>query len=239
MVKKLGRFWYVAAWALWLMFCYFLAQLLIFVTIELLPIEIYSDDTATLALISALVYAATLAILVLVPWRLRGRLKLPAKISDLVGLQRKIAWSDLTKAVSTFLLYMVALIGIMQIFALLFPELSEQEQNLGFEKSGNSFGQLALIFVSLVIIPPVVEELIMRGFLFGRLRAKVAFWPAAIVVSLVFAVAHGQVNVAVDTFVLSLFLCHVREQTGAVWSPIIIHMLKNLLGFLLVFVVVV
>jgi membrane protease YdiL (CAAX protease family) len=141
------------------------------------------------------------------------------------------------KAFLTFLLYIVALVGVMWVFALLFPELSEQEQDLGFEKSGNGFSQLKLIFVSLVIIPPVVEELIMRGFLFGRLRAKVGFWPATIVVSLIFALAHGQVNVAIDTFVLSLFLCHVREQTGAIWSPIIIHTLKNLLGFSLVFMV--
>jgi membrane protease YdiL (CAAX protease family) len=227
---------YAVAWLLWLVVCYFLADVVIFTTIDLLPFEIHSDDTVLLATISALVYVVTLVILVGVPYINRKRLKLSDKIEALVGLSQKIAWQDVKKAISTFILYMVVLVGVMSLFAFLFPELSDQEQNLGFEKTGNSWWQLAVIFVSLVIVPPVAEELMMRGFLFGRLRQKLPFWAVSIIVSLMFALAHGQVNVAIDTFVLSLFLCNLREKTGAVWSPIIVHMLKNLLGFLLVFV---
>jgi membrane protease YdiL (CAAX protease family) len=239
MVKGLQKVGFGLFWVVWLMVCYFVAQLVIFATIELLPIEIQSDDTLALAFVSALVYMVTLAVLVVVPYQLRERLKLPPKLAELVGLGRKIAASDLTKAIGTFLIYLAVLIGVMSVFSLFFPELSEQEQNLGFEKSGNNLGQLVLIFISLVVVPPVCEEMIMRGFLFGRLRTRLSFWPVAIIVSAVFALAHGQINVAVDTFVLSLFLCHLREKTGAVWSPMIVHMLKNLLGFMLVFVVVV
>jgi membrane protease YdiL (CAAX protease family) len=240
MVKKFAKqFLYALAWVLWLVFCYFLSQILIFVTLDLLPIEVRDDDTILLAVISALVYAVTLVILVLVPWSMRTRLKLSSKLTELVGASRKVVWSDLGKALASFALYLLVLIGVMSLFAFVFPDLSDQEQSLGFAKTGNSFWQLALIFVSLVIIPPICEEMIMRGFLFGRLRQKLPFWVTAVIVSLVFSVAHGQVNVAIDTFVLSLFLCSVREKTGAIWAPIIVHMLKNLLGFILVFVMVV
>jgi membrane protease YdiL (CAAX protease family) len=234
---------YATGWLLWLTVCYLLASVVISTTLDLLPFEIHDDDTVLLAIISALVYVATLAILVLLPWVNRQRLKLPSKITELVGLSQKIAWQDVKKAISTFILYMVVLVGVMSLFAFVDGvfgwNLSDQEQNLGFEKTGNSWWQLAVIFVSLVIVPPIAEELMMRGFLFGRLRQKLPFWAVSITVSLMFALAHGQVNVAVDTFVLSLFLCNLREKTGAVWSPIIVHMLKNLLGFLLVFVVVI
>jgi membrane protease YdiL (CAAX protease family) len=239
MVSFAKKALYAVAWLLWLVVCYFLANVVIFTTLELLPFEIRSDDTVLLAVISALVYVATLAILVVLPYANRKRLKLLDKIENLVGLSRQVNWADVKKAAATFILYMVVLVGVMSLFSFLFPDLSEQEQNLGFDKTGNSWWQLAVIFVSLVIVPPVAEELIMRGFLFGRLRQKLPFWPVSIIVSLVFAVAHGQVNVALDTFVLSMFLCNLREKTGAIWSPIIVHMLKNLLGFTLVFVVAV
>ncbi|MDR3125989.1 MAG: hypothetical protein LBU20_02900, partial [Candidatus Nomurabacteria bacterium] len=148
MVKLYKVFGYVAGWLVWLVVSYFLAQVLIFTPFELLAVEIRSDDTAVLTAVSALVYALTLAILVFGPYLARKSLKLPAKISELVGLARKVEWADLKKAVGTFLLYLAVLIGVMSVFAFLFPELSEQEQNLGFDKVGNNWLQLGLIFVS-------------------------------------------------------------------------------------------
>lgn len=239
MVNNVKKVFYCLAWVTWLIFCYFTAQLLISAISDFLPFKIQSSDTLAISIISALIYIITLAIFIFVPWAIRDQIKLPAKLRELVGLGRKINKSDLKKGIVTFITYLVVLLGVMSIFTLFFPDLSGEEQNLGFEKIGNNFWQLILIFISLVIIPPIFEEAIMRGVLFGRLRTKVSFLPAAIIVSAIFAVAHGQINVAVDTFVLSMFLCNLREKTGSIWAPIIVHMLKNLLGFILVFIAVV
>ena len=42
-----------------------------------------------------------------------------------------------------------------------------------------------------VVYAPVLEEIAFRGILFGTLRRKFSFAPAALIGALVFAVAHG------------------------------------------------
>jgi membrane protease YdiL (CAAX protease family) len=119
-----------------------------------------------------------------------------------------------------------------------------QEQEIGFE-SATTGGHLALVFVGLVVLPPIVEELLFRGFLFGGLRTKLTFIGATVLTSALFAAPHllgsstGLLWIAaIDTFVLSLVLCHVREKTGALWASIGIHAVKNGLAFIFLFVVV-
>jgi len=238
MVVIFKKVFYCLSWVVWLIFCYFLSQFIISFLSELSFIEIQSKEI-TMLVISLLVYLATLVLFVLGPWLLRKKNVPTKKITELLGLNRRIKIDDFKKGLGTYLIYMLVLVGVMMIFNLLFPELSAQEQDLGFAKTGNNPWQLIVIFLSLVVVPPVFEELIMRGVLFGQLRSKVSFWPAAIIVSILFAIAHGQINVAVDTFILSLFLCNLREKTGAIWAPIIVHTLKNLLGFYLIFVTMV
>src|SRR2546427_533138 len=83
----------------------------------------------------------------------------------------------------------------------------DQKQELGFDHvSGAS--QRLLAFVSLVLLPPIVEETIFRGFLFSGLRKKLRFAYATLVASLLFAAPHllestgGPLWIAgIDTFV--------------------------------------
>lgn len=239
MVNNVKKVFYCLSWIIWLVFCYFSAQILVSVVLQLVSFDVQNSGTLATSIISASVYVVTLAMFALGPWIIRDRITLPNKVAELVGLSRKVNWGDLKNAIGTFVIYLVVLLGVMSIFTFLFPELSAEEQNLGFDKINNSSWQLILIFISLVVVPPIFEEVIMRGVLFGRLRAKISFWPTAIIVSTIFAIAHGQINVAVDTFVLSMFLCNLREKTGTIWAPIIVHALKNLLGFILVFIVVI
>ena len=50
------------------------------------------------------------------------------------------------------------------------------------------------------------------------------------------AVTGPQWAVMIDTFVLSLVMCVMREHTGAIWITILMHMAKNGLAFYLLFV---
>jgi hypothetical protein len=97
-----------------------------------------------------------------------------------------------------------------------------------------------MAFVSLVLLPPIVEEIVFRGFVFTGLRKKMKFTAATIITSLLFAGPHllasseGLLWVAgVDTLVLSFVLCYLRERTGALWAPMAVHGLKNALAFVL------
>ncbi|SRR6266568_393388 len=118
-----------------------------------------------------------------------------------------------------------------------------QQQDVGFQMVA-THGDLILTFLSLVLLPPLVEEIIFRGFLFNGLRRHMRFIGAAILTSALFAMPHlfesdggGLLWTAgIDTFTLSLVLCYVREKTGRVWAGMMIHGLKNFLAFYVLFI---
>ncbi len=148
-------------------------------------------------------------------------------------------------ALSGFAAYFVLYILGILIAKALVPGLDlEQKQELGFSTSTRGI-ELIPVFASLVILPPIVEEIVARGFLFGGLRTKLPFVSAAIITSGLFAAAHlGEASdgllwvAAVDTFILSLVLCYLREKTGSLWPSIGLHMIKNGLAFIVLFNIV-
>lgn len=154
-----------------------------------------------------------------------------------IGL-RNFKPSAVGYAIAGFLVYLFTYIITVTIVKAAIPALNlEQEQDLGLEIGAAT--SLPLLILSLVIIPPLVEEIVMRGFLFGGLRTKFSFWPSTIVTSLLFAAAHLPGGVggllwvgAIDTFVLSVVLCHLRERTGSLWPCILVHAMKNSLALL-------
>ncbi len=141
-----------------------------------------------------------------------------------------LGWSVLA-----FPLYLIVSTAISNIFAVIFHIDLFQEQNIGYTHPGGF--ELTLIFVALVLLAPFVEEVLFRGFLFRAFRRTFGFWIGAIGVSLLFAVAHGQANVGVDVFVLSMFLCYLREKTDSLWPSIALHALKNLVAFIVLFII--
>lgn len=135
----------------------------------------------------------------------------------------------------TYLLSLVLLSGLLPGFDL------EQEQQLGFDKAAAGI-QLLPIFISLVILPPLVEEIVARGFLYTGLRTKLSKLPSAVITSILFAAAHlgaaetGLLWVAaVDTFVLSMVMCYLRERFNSLWPSIGLHFIKNGIAFFILF----
>jgi membrane protease YdiL (CAAX protease family) len=116
-----------------------------------------------------------------------------------------------------------------------------QEQKIGFE--GARGAQLSLVFLSLVVLPPIAEEIMFRGFLFTSLRRKFRMRYAVILTSVLFGIAHLQFGsgapllwvAAIDTFILSCVLCNLREKTGSLWASITLHALKNGIAFIALF----
>ncbi|HSW80988.1 MAG TPA: type II CAAX endopeptidase family protein [Candidatus Saccharimonas sp.] len=136
-----------------------------------------------------------------------------------------------------------ATIGFCAYFALssLFLYVLSQVINLPQSQQVTGFAPhnplaLALAFAALVVIVPIAEELIFRGFIFKGVRSVFSFPITALVVSLLFAVAHGDISVGIDVFALSLVACYMREKTGSVWPGILLHATKNGVAFLMLFV---
>lgn len=160
-----------------------------------------------------------------------------------IGL-RKPRWSDLGKALLALPVYYFAYMILVAIARALVPSLNvNQKQQVGFS-AAHGFVPLFVTFLSLAIIPPVVEEIVMRGYLYSNLRAKWPLVTATLVTSVLFAIGHLQFGsgapllwiAALDTFTLSLFLIYLRQSTNSIWPSILLHGLKNTIAFLALFV---
>lgn len=95
------------------------------------------------------------------------------------------------------------------------------------EEQNPSLAALGLIALSVVVVAPVAEEVFFRGFAFRGISARRGFWPAAIIVSAVFAVIHIEPTNMAPIFVLSLLLCWLQWKTSSVVPPILCHMVYN------------
>ena len=159
-----------------------------------------------------------------------------------IGL-RKPKWLDPVAGLIALPAYLLTYGIFLVVAERLFPSLNVNEkQQLGFN---NVHGgpELLITFISLVVLPPIVEELIFRGFLYGSLKKLMPLWPAVIVTSLIFAAGHlpeggsaGPLYVgAIDTFTLSLFLIYLREKTNGIYASMTLHALKNAIAFVALF----
>lgn len=181
---------------------------------------------------SAVIYVCMLIIVIGVPWRLFGD---TVTRGDL-GMGRLPHIRDAGLTLVAFVVYMVVSIVFMQIAAQLVPGFNvDQEQDVIFSQLTAS-SDFILAFVTLVVIAPLAEEVIFRGYLYGKMRRVAPVWVSAIAVSLLFGYVHGQWNVGVDVFALSLVACWLREYTGTLWAGVFLHMLKNGLAFYLLFI---
>ncbi|MEO6761840.1 MAG: CPBP family intramembrane glutamic endopeptidase [Candidatus Saccharimonadales bacterium] len=159
-----------------------------------------------------------------------------------LGLKRFKSF-DIISALAGFAVYFIGYAIILAIVTHLIPALNvSQSQDIGFQDTKTDLELLAA-FVSLVILPPIVEETLFRGFIFGGLKNKLPVVWSAIITSALFASAHLQFGsgqpllwvAAIDTFTLSLVLCYLRQKTGRLWAGILLHSLKNLIAFTVLF----
>ena len=165
-------------------------------------------------------------------------LKLKRRNWRTIGFRRP-QWRDLGWGLVVVPAYYVTYVLIATVGAALIPQLNtNQAQQLGFNNPHGGT-QLVMTFISLVILPPLVEETLMRGYLYGSLRKNLPKLSAAIITSVIFASAHLEFGsgapllwiAALDTFVLSLFLVWLRERTGSLWAGMVLHGLKNAIAF--------
>ncbi len=191
----------------------------------------FTFTTVTQLWMRVVVEIVTLAVVVLAA----RSLKLGRLTRQSVGITRSLTWLDIGLALAGLVVYaIVAMVALA--LAHLVPFFNpNQTQELGSTMLP-SLERLAA-FISLVICVPIIEEILFRGVLFGKLRqANMPFWPAALVVSVLFGVAHGQWNVGIDVFCLSMVASYLREMTGSIWAGVLLHMIKNAVAFTFVYV---
>lgn len=245
--KRIHLPWHPVVAVVFVVVLYFLAQIIGGVLVSLYPsirgwAAAHAHEWLNNSVVAQFSYMLIVELLILAGvWLFLRRHK--RGFRDLGLMRPKL--SDPLLSVVAFGVYFIAYAVIVQIVVLLVPAFDpNQPQDIGFQNA-TGLVLLALTFVSLVILPPITEEILMRGFLFGSLRKKLAFVPTTLITSAIFAVGHlggGEQGASLlwvaflDTFILSLVLCYLREKTGRLWAPIGLHMLKNSLAFISLFI---
>ena len=89
----------------------------------------------------------------------------------------------------------------------------------------------ALLFVLLVIVTPLAEEIVFRGFLYQLLRKRLPVGAAAGASALGFASVHGIAPLLPWLFFMGVVYALVVERTKSLWSSIILHSMSNALAW--------
>lgn len=232
--------------AVFTVFLFLGAQFAASLLIILVPIaagwsKIESEQWLNESLASRIIFLTLTAIFILVPLYLYlKRYKVGFKI---LGL-RKPQWTDLAWSLAALPLYILTFAVSVAVIKFFIPGLDiNQAQDLGFNATYNPT-QLFFIAIALVVLPPITEEIIFRGMLYGSLKKALPVLLAALFTSLIFASGHllgsGDGSLlyiaGIDTFILSLILIGLREVTGGLWASIGLHAIKNGIAFVTLFV---
>lgn len=220
----------------WVVASFGLSLILVTLPVGFMDIAVYEwlmSSPLGALLMSALVYMLAVVFIVL-PLMIRKTTRL--ELLSLLGLRGGVKPRFFGWAVLLWAGYFATTIAVnLTLYTMDIPGLDLQErQEIGFENLSSGLEYVAA-FLALVVIAPVFEEIMFRGYLFGRLRPRHGFWISAIVTSLVFAAVHLQVNVAIDVFILSMFMCVARERFNSIYPTIAMHMIKNGIAYMILF----
>lgn len=230
------RVLYTLGLPLWVFLGFMLAQALILALISGLQAAGVSfagiNPTILNTVGAAVIYALAILLVLGVPWLVKKR---PTTREE-VGLHRLPTWMDILWAPAGMVAYFI-LTSLVTAFAMGFLTFVDygQTQETGFAEIAAQ-SEYVLAFISLVIVAPFAEEVLFRGYLFGKLRKYAPLWLSILITSLLFAVVHFQWNVGLDVFALSIVLCLLRVVSGSLWPSIMLHMLKNGVAFYFLFI---
>lgn len=131
------------------------------------------------------------------------------------------------KSLGFWFLILVAFLLSHKLFIFIFGSVSTEFHN-SVRGSKNLWFALQM-----VVLAPILEELLFRGYFFKAWRhSRLGLRGTLLLTSVLFAGAHWAQwhwKLLAPIFLLSVILGLVRERTGSVWVPIILHSLCNLL----------
>ncbi len=143
---------------------------------------------------------------------------------------------SLKKLMKTVLLaylgYLLLSMGLSWILSLTdssLPGYESQESYLPL--FGMDFAGLAVGFLLVGVLAPILEEILFRGFVYRIFVKTWPLWMGSILSAALFALIHVQFQTFIPLFVLGLLLNYTYQKTGSLWAPIAFHSLNNILAF--------
>ena len=174
----------------------------------------------------ALILADVVTLAVIVFFARRGADHLGAAT---FGLRR----TDPTAALGWALLAYIGYVGFTGLWLLLVGGGAEGGGGGATSAGGLSPLVVALLFVTVVVGAPIVEEIMFRGYLFAALTRWKGPWPAAIVSGALFGLAHFLVHppaIWLPLAIMGFLLALIFWITGSLLPCIALHAANNALA---------
>jgi len=151
-------------------------------------------------------------------------------LADAFGLKRGPLGPAMGRAVLLCLLVIPIVYGTMFLWheVLLAFGITPKEQDILKLIRGAKHPLLRGYLLTLAVaVAPVFEETFFRGFMYPALKHRFGVGGGLVVVSLLFASVHLNLNAFVPVFVLGAMLGLAYEITGTILVPITVHTLFN------------
>ena len=138
---------------------------------------------------------------------------------------KKVAFGDTVK-------FTIASMGFVYVFNLLLMIMNINLSLFGYENKMSDLGDVngfwgnVIYFVSIAIVPPIIEEFIFRGAILGSLRKHGDAF-AVIVSAVLFGFMHANFIQTPVTFLTGLILGYLTVKTNSIIPAIILHFVNN------------
>jgi len=194
-------------------------------------------------ILAAVGYTFGLALTIGLPWS--GVRKWPSKKT--FGITRLPSWSDIGLSILSVLPYYLLSAGVLWV-AMTFTKVVDPNvgQQIGFDNLTVG-AEYFVAFITLVLMAPLAEELLFRGYFLGQLSERVSKWLAVILTAAVFGSLHLfgftsdggvvlQWAAALDTFALGIMAGSLRILSGSIWAGVLLHAIKNGIAYYFLFI---
>lgn len=178
------------------------------------------SGSVTVTTLSALAVAASA--LVLYSWQ-----ALAAWLFSLRGAGRTLLLWGFRRPTRAF--WWVVPLGLVAVygFGIVHDIVLQPEQQAIVGQFPRSTAGAALFVLVAVVLAPLFEEALFRGFLFRGLANSFGWVWGALISAGVFGIAHLQLDVFLPLAALGFALAWAYRQTGSLWTPITMHAVFN------------
>lgn len=108
-----------------------------------------------------------------------------------------------------------------------FGDQAKLQQTVKTYQEANAVTIRIMIAISVIVIAPIAEEIVFRGYIYTATKRFSNGFTAALLSSLLFGVVHFNIAALVPLIFLALILALAYELTGSIWAPISIHAMFN------------
>lgn len=166
-----------------------------------------------------------------IPFALYGKFVEKRSFGEIAPMNGKLLKGFLFAYAASQIMASFASAFVRTVGAFVAPDLFSRG-GVSADFSANNPFELIVVFLSLCVLTPFVEEFIFRGVIYGSLR-KFGMGFAVVTSSLIFGLAHGSIEQMAYAFAFSVALALVFEKTGNLKTSIIFHFINNTINYVL------